>query len=154
MLTYSYQHIVNSSVSLQFWNRAYYGIFSANRVIEAIDDNATQSELQLKGENLFLRAFMHYDLVRIFSRPYSHNPEANLGVIIRDNTDPTALPPRSTLKETYDFIVNDLLKAAELMTENKPAIFASKEVAWALLARIYLYMEQHEKAIEYAGKQS
>jgi tetratricopeptide (TPR) repeat protein len=38
------------------------------------------------------------------------------------------------------------------MTENKPAIFASKEVAWALLARIYLYMEQHEKAIEYADK--
>lgn len=152
MRTYGYQHIVNSSVSTQFWNQAYYGIFSANRVIEAIDDNAPQSELQIKGENIFLRAFMHFDLVRIFSRPFSQNPETNLGVMIRDNTDPLDLPPRSTVKETYEFIVSDLLQAAELLAENKPAIFASKEVAWALLARIYLYMEQHEKAIEYADK--
>jgi starch-binding outer membrane protein, SusD/RagB family len=152
MLTYSYQHIVNSNVSRSFWQEAYYGIYSANKVIEAIADNAPAKSLQLKGENLFLRALMHYDLVRIFGRPYSQSPETNLGVMIRDNTDVTALPPRSTVKETYAFIVNDLLKAAELMQENKPAIFASKEVAWALLARIYLYMEQPDKAIEYADK--
>ncbi len=152
MFTYSYRHIVNSSVSTNFWEEAYQGIYSANKVIEAIDDNASQEMLQLKGENLFLRALMHFDLVRIFSRPYSQNPETNLGVMIRDNTDVTALPPRSTVKETYEFIESDLLKAADLMTEDKPAIFASKEVAWALLARLYLYMEQHEKAIEYADK--
>lgn len=152
MQTYSYQHTVNSSISRRFWQEAYYGIYSANKVIEAIDDNASQEYLQLKGENIFLRALMHYDLVRIFARPYSQNPETNLGVMIRDNTDVTALPPRSTVKETYEFIVSDLLKAADLMTEDKPAIFASKEVAWALLARIYLYMEQHDKAIEYADK--
>lgn len=152
MNTYNYQHIVNSNVSRQFWNQAYFGIFSANRVIEAIDNNATQKNLQLKGENHFLRAFMHYDLVRIFGRPYTHNPETNLGVIIRENTDPTALPPRSTLKETYNFIVNDLLVAADHLTENKPSIFASKEVAWALLARIYLYMEQYDMSVEYADK--
>jgi hypothetical protein len=38
------------------------------------------------------------------------------------------------------------------MKENKTSIFASKEVAWALLARIYLYMENNSKAIEYADK--
>jgi tetratricopeptide (TPR) repeat protein len=149
MLTYSYQHIVNSSVSTQFWQEAYQGIYSANKVIEAIDDDASPQMLQLKGENLFIRALMHFDLVRMFSRPYSHGTE-NLGVMIRDNTDVSALPPRSTVKETYEFIEQDLLKAAELMNEDKPAIFTSKEVAWALLARLYLYMEQHEKAIEYA----
>lgn len=150
MLTYSYQHIVNSSVSTQFWQEAYYGIFSANKVIEAIDDNADEENLQLKGENIFLRAFMHFDLVRMFGRPYSQNPETNLGVMIRDNTDVSALPPRSTVKETYAFIENDLLKAADLMSISKPSIFASKEVAWGMLARLYLYMEQNEKAIEYA----
>jgi len=152
MLTYSYQHIVNSTVSTQFWQEAYQGIYSANKVIEAIDDSAAPDMLQIKGENLFLRALMHYDLVRIFSRPYSHDPENNLGVMIRDNTDVTVLPARSTVRETYEFIESDLLKAAELMSENKSAIFASKEVAWALLARLYLYMEKNEKAIEYADK--
>ena len=62
------------------------------------------------------------------------------------------LPARSTVKETYEFIVADLLKAADLMKENKSNIFASKEVAWALLSRVYLYMEQNDKAIEYADK--
>jgi tetratricopeptide (TPR) repeat protein len=149
---YNYNRLINSSVSLQFWQQAYYGIFQANKVIEAIDETATQNKLQLKGENLFLRALMHYDLVRIFSRPYSQSPGTNLGVMIKDNTDASNLPARSTVKETYEFIVRDLLKAADLMKENKSNIFASKEVAWALLARIYLYMEQNDKAIEYADK--
>lgn len=69
MLSYSYQHIVNSSVSTQFWQQAYQGIYSANKVIETIDDSAPADRLQIKGENLFLRALMHYDLVRMFSDP-------------------------------------------------------------------------------------
>jgi len=152
MYSYNYQHVVNSSVSTQFWQQAYYGIYSANKVIEAIDDNASGEFLQLKGENLFLRALMHYDLVRIFSRPYSQSPETNLGIMIRDNTDVKVLPARSTVKETYDFIVKDLLKAAALMNIRKSAIFASKETAWALLSRVYLYMDQYDKALEYADK--
>lgn len=152
--TYGYQHIVNSSAALQFWQQAYYGIFSANKTIEIIDniENSTDELQQLKGENLFLRALMHYDLVRLFGRPYSQNPETNLGVMIIDKTDQQELPARSTVKETFEFIVADLLQAAELMKENKTPIFASKEVAWAMLARIYLYMENYSKATEYADK--
>lgn len=149
---YTYNRLVNSSACLNFWREAYYGIFQANKLIETIDDNASQDKLQLKGENLFLRAFMHYDLVRLFSRPYSQNPGTNLGVMIKDNADVNSLPARSTVKETYEFIVSDLLKAADLMKENKLDIFASKEVAWALLARVYLYMEQNDKALMYADK--
>lgn len=147
---YSYTHIVNNSEAESFWEEAYHGIYSANVVIDAINDNASADLLQIKGENLFLRAFMHYDLARSFSRPYSQDPEQNLGVMIRDNTDVNALPPRSTVKETYDFIVKDLLKAAKLMTVEKPDIYASQEVGWALLARVYLYLGENNKAIEYA----
>lgn len=150
--TYGYQHIVHSSASLQFWRSAYHGIYQTNKIIETIDDNSSQDLLQIKGEALFLRALMHYDLVRIFARPYSQNPESNLGVMIKDNTDFDDLPPRSTVKETYEFIVNDFSKAAELMTKNNSQIFASKEVAWALLSRMYLYMEDYDKAIEFADK--
>ena len=84
---YNYNRLVNSSASLQFWQQAYYGIFQANKVIEAIDDNAPQNRLQLKGENLFLRGLMHYDLVRIFGRPYSQDPNTNLGVMLKKNSD-------------------------------------------------------------------
>lgn len=147
---YSYLHIVNNNVARLFWQQAYHGIYFTNVVIDAIKDDASADLLQMKGENLYLRAFMHYDLVRGFSRPYSQDPEHDLGVMIRDNTDVKALPPRSTVKDTYDFIVSDLLKAAKLMTAEKPDIYASKEVALAFLSRIYLYMGENNKAIEYA----
>ena len=149
---YSYNRLVNSNACSNFWKEAYYGIFQANKIIEAVDDNAAQTLLQLKGENLFLRAFMNYDLVRLFSRPYSQNPEENPKILLMDKSDANTLAARSTVKESYEFIVNDLLKAADLMQTNKSNIFASKEVAWALLARMYLYMEQNDKAIEYADK--
>ena len=149
--TYGYLHLVNSTASLNFWRQAYYGIYSTNRVIESIDSNDTPEMLQLKGENLFLRALMHYDLVRIFSRPYSQNPETNLGIMIRDKTE-IELPSRSTVEETFKFIENDLLESAKLMTEKKSSIYASKEVAWALLSRLYLYMGEYSKAIEFANE--
>jgi len=152
LYSYNYGHVVNSNVSLNFWRTAYYGIYGTNVVIESIDDNDSEELRQLKGENLFLRALMHFDLLRGFARPYSQNPDSNLGVMIRDNTDASALPARSTVRESYEFVVNDLLKAAELMTDAKDPIYATREAAWALLARAYLYMERYDQALEYADK--
>lgn len=151
--TLTYLQVVNHNLARSFWNIAYYAIFAVNTVLEAIPDDASADMLQIKGENLWMRAHWMFDLVRVFSRPYSHDsPETNLGVMIRDNTDVYALPPRATVKQCYEFIEKDLLKAASLMTVNKPNIYASKEVAYATLARLYLYMEQNDKAIEYADK--
>lgn len=154
MQTYNYGHTVNSNVSRHVWTIGYHAIFSANQVIEAIDENTQDPSLrQLLGENLFLRALIHHDLVRVFGRPYTNgDPSANLGIMIRDNADTEDIPPRSTVKECYDFIVSDLLKSIEYLNEPKSSIFASREVAQALLARIYLYMENNEKALEYADK--
>lgn len=151
--TLTYLQVVNHNLARDFWNNAYYAIFAINTVLEAIPDDASAEMLNLKGENLWMRAHWMFDLVRVFSRPYSHDsPETNLGVMIRDNTDVYALPPRATVKECYEFIEKDLLKAAELMTKSKSNKYASREVAWATLARLYLYMEQNDKAIEYANK--
>lgn len=150
---YNYNHINNSNHSRDFWTIAYHNLYSINVALESIPDDASAGLLQLKGENLFLRGLMHFDLVRIFGRPYSHDsPETNLGIVIMNSSNIGMIPARNTVKETYEFIVSDLLKAAEYMTEDKGNIFASRVAAWALLARIYLYMEQNEKAIEYADK--
>lgn len=151
--TLTYQPVVNHELATDFWNTAYYAIFAINTVVEAIPEDADAELLNLKGENLWMRAFWMFDLIRIFARPYSHDsPDTNLGVMIRDNTDVYALPGRSTVKECYEFIEQDLLKAAELMTIEKSNKYASKEVAWATLARLYLYMEMNDKAVEYANK--
>ncbi|MFW5759110.1 MAG: RagB/SusD family nutrient uptake outer membrane protein, partial [Bacteroidota bacterium] len=103
-----------------------------------------------------LRAFFYFTLVNIWGRPYSQDPESNMGVPLKTNTDRDNIPPRASVAEVYELIVSDLENAAQLMDEySRPTeelrIFASKEAAWALLSRVFLYMENYEKAIEYAS---
>ncbi|GEO06486.1 hypothetical protein AAE02nite_41500 [Adhaeribacter aerolatus] len=149
---YNYQHVVNMDRTREFWLAAYKVIYGTNAAIESIPEGKSPVTDQLLGENYFLRAMAHFDLVNLFGRPYSQDKGASAGVMIRKDTDVTALPPRSTVKEVYDFVIADLLKAAELMTVAKNSSFASKEVTYALLSRVYLYKEDNAKAIEYAEK--
>ncbi|MDF2188555.1 RagB/SusD family nutrient uptake outer membrane protein [Paraflavitalea sp. CAU 1676] len=155
---YRYTHLVTSSHPELFWGQAYKAAGAANRIIEVINDDASEDLNQLKGENLYIRAMMHFNLVRIFGRPYSQGSGNNPGVpILKDGLTDSAKAtlPRSTVKEVYDFVIADLLKAAELMrggSKGKANPFASKEVAYALLSRVYLYKEDNARSIEYADK--
>lgn len=153
---YNYRHIENMTHTTNFWKKAYQLIYGTNKILETIEkgvEGVPQATTdQLKGENLYLRAMVHFDLCNMFGRPYSQGKGQNPGVMIRKDTDVTALPSRSTVAEVYDFIIADLLQAADLLTEVKNSSFASKEVVYALLSRIYLYKEDNAKALEYANK--
>lgn len=149
---YNYTDFPGNPRTDAFWRQAYKVIFSANQVIASIEDGESAMLDQLKGENLYVRAMVHFELVRFFGRPYPQNNGNNPGIVIVDSPTGEEFPARSTVKEVYDFIIADLQKAATLMTEDKSSIFASKEVAYALLARVYLYMEDNENAILYANK--
>ncbi|WP_025763295.1 RagB/SusD family nutrient uptake outer membrane protein [Dyadobacter tibetensis] len=149
---YNYRHIVDMTQTSGFWRKAYEIIYGANKVIENIAPQTSPALDQLLGENLYLRAMAHFDLVNTFGRPYTQNEGTGLGVMIRKDTDVNNLPERSTVKEVYDFIITDLLQAATLMTVNKSSSYASKEVAYALLSRVYLFKGENAKAVEYANK--
>jgi len=151
---YRYTQLTTSNHPALFWAQAYKAASAANRIIGVIEDNAPAELRQLKGENLFIRAMMHFNLVRIFGRPYPQGAGNNPGVpMLKEGlSDEEKLTlSRSSVKEVYDFVIADLLKAADLMTIRKSNSFASKEVALALLARVYLYKEDNAKAIEYAS---
>lgn len=150
---YRYTHINTSSHCTNFWGQAYKVIAAANKIIAYVADDASADLKQLKGENLYLRAMMHYNLVRVFGRPYPQGGGAGPGVpILKDglSDEQTTGLSRSTVKEVYDFVIADLLKAADLMSVEKGNSFASKEVAYALLSRVYLYKEDNENAVKYA----
>lgn len=150
---YRYTHINTSSHCTNFWGQAYKVIAAANKIIAYVADDASADLKQLKGENLYLRAMMHYNLVRVFGRPYPQGNGAGPGVpILREglSDEETTGLSRSSVKEVYDFVIADLLKAADLMSVDKGNSFASKEVAYALLSRVYLYKEDNENAIKYA----
>ncbi|MCE7070123.1 RagB/SusD family nutrient uptake outer membrane protein [Dyadobacter sp. CY327] len=148
----SYLHIPAMYPTTDFWAQSYKLIYGTNLVINKITDGQSAELDQLKGENLYLRAMAHFNLVRLFGRPYSQNKGENPGIPVVLGTDENLYPARSSVKEVYAAVIADLVKAASLMTEQKNANFASKEVVDALLSRIYLYMEDNENAILYANK--
>ena len=149
---YNYGHTPNMGNAERLWREGYGIIQGANKVIKAIGEDSSPELDQIKGENLFLRALVHFQLVNTFGRPYTQNPEQNLGVPIVDFTDIDKRPERATVKAVYDFIVNDLEQAVGLMNEEKSSSFASTQVAHALLSRVHLYMENNEQAADYATK--
>ncbi len=148
-----------------FWDYSYKGIAQASNIMKMIPEGQSAETDNNLGECYFMRGMLYFYLCRAYGRPYYQNPETNLGVPIvngtPDNVLSMELPDRSTVKETYEQAISDLKKATELISENKGSIFASKEAAWALLSRVYLYMsgtwensntEYARLAIEYADK--
>ena len=149
------------------WGTAYYVISACNNVINAIDNNAetltsssvTTADLNnLKAEALALRAFSHFDLLRLYSHLDGSNGEYGVCVITEPQL-PTDMPARATVEETYAQIIKDLTDAESLMSDNyrrtgvtdaKATI--NKDVIQALLARVYLYHKEYAKAAEYATK--
>ena len=147
------EHFPAMENSTFVWYAAYKMINTANQNIESVAEGQDAKNDYLLGENYFIRAMAHFDLLRLFAKPYSVAKNSN-GVILRlQSTSPDNLE-RSTVEACYLQVVKDLEKAANLMaTGNGRGVeFASKEAAWALLSRAYLYMEEHQKAIEYATK--
>lgn len=152
-LFYSYTlgHTVDQFSAENLWGLGYEIIHGTNRVIEEVEPGQSAKRDQLLGENLFLRAMVHFHLVKIFGRPFSQGRD-NPGIPIVRSSEPDEDASRNTVGEVYDFIVQDLEQAADLMTEPKSNAYASEEVALALLSRIHLYREENQQAIDYADQ--
>ncbi|WP_205509824.1 RagB/SusD family nutrient uptake outer membrane protein [Longitalea arenae] len=125
--------------AIGIWNAAIQGIAKS-----PIDDN---SKNQFIAELKFLRAFNYFDLVRNWG-----------GVpIVTDILPPTTHVGRSSAKEVYDFIINDLKESAAVLPRRSQypvadRFRASKGAALALLAKTYLYAEDWANA-EASAKQ-
>lgn len=114
---------------------------------------------QIKGEALVLRAYYYLMLVNLYGWPYNdavHDKNTSLGVPILSKGDISdAAIARSTVKQVYDFITADIENAILLLEKNKSisTVFRiNYRTAWLLASRIYLYMEQWDKVIEYTNK--
>ncbi|WP_372934467.1 RagB/SusD family nutrient uptake outer membrane protein [Mariniphaga sediminis] len=153
----------NPGAAPGLWTTAYDAIARANNVINAIDaefseDDVTQQEIDnVKAECLFIRAIGHFDLVRLYAQPYSHD-KASLGVPVILVTE-IGLPERNTVEEVFTQVVNDLKEAESIIESdyvradgNDNKGFVTKAAIQALLARVYLYMEDWQNAADYATK--
>lgn len=132
----SYQLIVSINTTLE-------GIAIFEKTSLAASSEADRNNvLYAKGENRFLRALTYFNLIRLYGKPYYQNAANSSGVALKKTSDLKEIPAPSTVKEVYDYITEELKIAAQLMKTPvvKTNSFASKEAAWALLSRVYLYM--------------
>lgn len=149
--SYNYQRLVTNARVNDFWEQSYKNIVGTNIVLEKLQEGESMENDQLIAENLYLRSMLYFYLTNVFGRPYVQGPE-NMGVPIKLSSDVDENPARSSVGEVYAQIEKDLLKAESLFNTSKANVYASKEAAQVLLARVYLYKGENQKAIEYADK--
>lgn len=151
--SFSLDHSPAQTNTRYFWYISYKIINGLNTVIDAAEkiDNPDAATQQLLGECYFLRAFCHFNLVRFYAKPYTHNPDAP-GIILRTSLDDDAQKARATVKEVYAAVIADAEKGATLMTQPRGVQYASQAAAWSLLSRVYLYQEENQKALDFATR--
>ncbi|REL38842.1 RagB/SusD family nutrient uptake outer membrane protein [Rhodohalobacter sp. SW132] len=155
-------YAVNSQGShISFWNTAYLTINEANYVIAGSSEveNVPQSTRdRLRGEALFQRGLAYFDL----ARTYGYEPGREVdgwtqSAILR--TEPTRdvndadYRGRESNTVIYQQVVDDLDEAIQLLSsDDRGVYFANYVAANALMARVHLYLENWQEAIEYADE--
>ncbi len=139
------------------WASTYQGpIYQSNVVLDQLQyiqikdaDRAIADQIQ--GSALFHRAFGFLHLAQLYCRPYSITASSDLGIVLRLKSDITENSVRATVQQTYDQILNDLKKAAELLPPQTPfPTRPSKAAAYAAIARTYLFMRDYTNAQLYS----
>ena len=151
------------------WSNMYKAISNANSILENIEGKnifTGNNYAIIKGEALALRAFIHFDLLRCFGVSFATNANQQaIPYVTRYSSNQTV---QSSVAEVTSKILEDLLQAKELL--KKDPIYTGETVTEyndngylinrqlhlnyyaveGLLARIYLYKGDYEKARLYA----
>jgi hypothetical protein len=141
------------------WKIYYQLLLGANVALQYMDNSIgnTTEKTMYKGEAYALRAFYHFMLVNLYAKPYNDStttPDQSPGIPLRLSANLSEqLLARNTVKEVYTQVTKDLDSAIYLLEQGKSdqKLFRINHVAAHLLAsRVYLYMEDWEKAIAHA----
>ena len=119
---------------------------------------------QYCGEAYFARALAYSELIKLFCKAYDSDEMAEeaLGVVLRKEYYSTDSLKRASLKDSYQFVIEDLERAEEYLQltdeeeEDETLTFYSSPyfsiyTVYALRARVALYMKDYKNAIEYSS---
>lgn len=168
---YNYSGIPSQTRIDAIWNGLYNSVTNDNKLLEEIDvkkpvftgDNYNI----IKGEALALRAFLHFDLLRVFGASYEENPQKLSIPYYKKSSKEIA--PQLSVTAVLDLAIADLNEAAALLkvdplvtgktvtTIDDNGYLLNRQVHLnyyavnGLLARIYLYKKDVVKALEHAN---
>ncbi|MBL1411480.1 RagB/SusD family nutrient uptake outer membrane protein [Sphingobacterium faecale] len=136
------------------WYACYKSIYPCNAILKGLDEYQLSGREadELRGQALAFRAARYLDGVQIWAPIYNkETANKDLGMVLRTDPDITLPSVRSTVQETYDLILTDLVRAIPLLpTAVTSPSLPTKAAAYGLLARAYLIMGDYEKALLHA----
>ena len=120
------------------------------------DDAEIQYLDYYTGEVYCARGLAYAELLKCFCKAY--NPataDKELGLVLADTYFGEKPATRSSLKDSYQFVIDDLAKAEEMLDEENDyfdAAYFTNASAHAIHARVALYMQDWDAAIEHSTK--
>ncbi|WBL22325.1 RagB/SusD family nutrient uptake outer membrane protein [Zunongwangia sp. HRR-M8] len=133
--------------NLDLWSSAYAVIYMTNSLLEGLgssDKISTDLNVQLEGEARFIRAFTYFYLVNLYN---------DVPLILSTDYRENQLSTRAPISEVYEQIINDLQLAQEFLNieyRDEERTQVNSYAARALLARVYLFLEDWEKAEDHS----
>ncbi|TRX21655.1 RagB/SusD family nutrient uptake outer membrane protein [Flavobacterium franklandianum] len=130
----AHKHVIKprNGMVLSAWRYCYTGIAKVNSIIYQIDKSnlSEASKKPIYAELKSIRAYYYYLLLDMFGN-----------VPIVTSFDDLSLPTNSTRKQVYDFVEKELVEALPYLSTNIVYSKLTKNVAYSLLARLYLNSE-------------
>lgn len=135
---------------------AYYYSYTAisnwNLIISSVPDatECTETEKQeLIAQAKVLRAMNYFYLVNYYADVYDASSAASkLSVPLIESADMGTPSVQVTIEKMYEFILKDLTDALPaLPDEGKTVLHPNKGCGYAMLARVYLVMENYDEAL-------
>ncbi|MEO2070418.1 MAG: RagB/SusD family nutrient uptake outer membrane protein [Zunongwangia sp.] len=139
----------DNSGNLNIWSSAYNIIYMSNSLLEGLESsNELTPELktQLQGEAYFIRAFCYFYLANLYS---------DVPLVLSTDYNQNQLATRTPIGAVYQQIIEDLILAEEQLSADYPDSDRTRVnsfTASALLARVFLFIEDWENAALYSGK--
>ena len=119
------------------------------------DDDEIQYLDYYTGEVYCARALAYSELIKCFCKAYDPaTADSELGVVLADSYFGEKPAKRASLKESDEFVINDLKKAEEMLDEENDSFDApyfTNAAAHAIHARTALYMQDWDAAIEHSS---
>jgi len=152
---YNLQDPSIKSYSADVWNKMYQAIANLNNLLVNVEAKKSMftgnNYNQFKAEALALRAYLHFDLLRLFA-PSPAAGSTAVPAIPYVTTVNAATTPTGTIDQVVNQCIADLKAADGLLAGTTPV--ASQLNTWAvkgLLARVYLYYGDTNNAKSYAN---
>ncbi len=148
---YYFNHSASSGSYSGFWSTGYFCLLQANNIIANIEkmkeEGTTENLDDYLGQALTIRALIHFDLVRLYGKPYDMD-KSSVGIpVVTAQVNAAEKLQRDPVEKAYTQIVADLNEAAPLLSKRASRGYVNYYANQMLLGKVYQYMGNQSSAL-------